>query len=65
MKIHYDLLNCDVEVMSYEPEFSLGSWLVGLADDLKSGAKNEYDQIMQLMAENNKFTITYMSEVRK
>lgn len=65
MKIHHDLLNCEVEVMSYVPEFSFASWLVGLTESLSSDAKNEYDQIMRLMEENNKFTITYMSEVRK
>ena len=65
MKIHCDLLNCDVEVMSYEPEFSLSSWLTGMVESLDGSAKTEYDQIMQLMEENNKFTITYMSEVRK
>jgi len=65
MKIHHDLLNCEVEIMSYEPEFSFASWLVGLTESLSSDAESEYNQLMQLMEENNKFTITYMSEVRK
>ncbi len=65
MKRQYDLSNCEVIIMSYEPEFSLSSWLMGLTENLSKDAHSEYDEIMELMEENNKFTITYMSEIRK
>ena len=59
------LESCEEVIFSYEPEFSLGSWLYGFAEKVGQSAKSDYDQMMKLMAENNKFTISYMAEIKK
>ncbi len=64
MKEH-GLQDCVSRVMTYEPEFSFSSWLFGLSEQKSQSAEGEYDQVMKLMSENNKFTISYLSEVKK
>lgn len=59
------LKDCEGRVLAYEPEFSLSSWMFGLVEQIGQSAESEYDQLMKLMAENNKFTISYLSEVKK
>lgn len=63
MKKDFELGDCDVQTISYQPTTSLLSILSGLAKD--DDARSQYDQLMKLMEENGTFTITYMSEVRK
>ena len=58
------LQNCEAKVLAYEPEFSISSWLYGLADQVGQNAKSDYNQMMELIAENNKFTISYMAEIK-
>lgn len=59
------LSECETVVLSYEPEFSLGGWLLGMTQQRSESASGEYAQIMQMMAENNKFTISYLSQIKK
>lgn len=63
MEKNFELEDCDVQNIRYTPSNSLFSFLSGLtkSDD----AKSQYDQLMKLMEENETFTITYMSQVRK
>ena len=65
MKKQCGLENASEKIMSYEPELGFGSWLLGMVQDRNNSAKTEYEQIMELMGENHKFTITYLSEIRK
>ncbi len=65
MKEQCGLKSASHQIMSYEPELDFGSWLLGMTKQEKSEVKTEYDQIMELMGENHKFTITYLSEIRK
>lgn len=59
------LQDCQSRVFSYAPAFSLSSWLLGMAGEVTQSAEKEYDQLMGLMAENNKFTISYLSDIKK
>ena len=59
------LESCQSRVLTYEPEFSLSSWMFGLAERVGQSTTNEYDQIVKLMMENNKFTVSYLSQVTK
>lgn len=64
MKEEYNMLYCEAEIISYEPEVTLQNLLFGAIEQMAEGAKGEYDQIMKLMEENQKFSISYLSEVR-
>lgn len=61
----YKLQGCTVKEIVYEPDFSWKSILNMITDAKKSEASGEYEQLMQLMEENNKFTVTYLSQARK
>jgi len=65
MRTHYKLEDCYAEYFIYEPEFSFGSWLYSIGEVMQKDASSQYEDLMKLMAEDNKFTITYMSQVRK
>lgn len=65
MKKSYELENCKVQTLSYEPKSTLYSLLNGMTDGKEGKAKTEYEQMMELLEENNTFTITYMSQVKK
>lgn len=65
MKKDEKLNKCEAEIITYEPEFTLSSWLYGMAETFAGGPKGEYEQLMELMGENQKFTISYMSQERK
>lgn len=59
------LHDCGSRILSYEPEFSISSWMLGLTGQIRQSAEGEYDQLMKLMAENNKFTISYLADIKK
>ncbi len=63
MKKDFELEDCDVHTLQYQPSISLLSFLSGRSED--KSAKSQYDQLMDLMEENGTFTITYMSQIRK
>jgi len=65
MKEQCGLKDASDQIMSYEPDLGFGNWLMGLIDLGENEAKTEYDQIMKLMGENQKFTVTYLAEIRK
>ena len=65
MKKDCNLQECSVENLEYDAPFNWKSILSMVTDAEKSKAEGEYDGLMKLMDENNKFTITYMSEVSK
>lgn len=64
MQKDFELEYCDIQNLDYEPDFGFSSWLTGLTSG-KSEAETELDQMKILMEENNKFTVTYFSNVRK
>lgn len=59
------LQSCESVLYAYEPGFTIGNLLLGLTGKTGQHAENDYEQIMSLMEENNKFTISYLSEVKK
>lgn len=65
MKKTYELSDCEIQTMSYKPKGTLYTLLNGMAKDRSSDAKSEYEDLMALIEENQTFTITYMSPVRK
>lgn len=65
MMTENELEHCQSFIFSYEPAFSLISWLSSLAEKKEQSAESDYNQMMQLIAENNKFTISYLSEIKK
>lgn len=65
MKAAYELDDCDLQTMEYTPKNTFLSWLQSKTSTEKTGAKSEYDQIMKLMEENNQFTVTYLSPIKK
>lgn len=65
MKKSFELDHCDVHTLEYTPRTTFLSWLESKSSEGGGEAKSEYDQLMKLMEENNKFTVTYMAQVRK
>lgn len=59
------LTDCESIIYSYEPSFSFSGWLFGLSEQVGQNAATEYDKIMDIMSKNNKFTISYLSEIKK
>ncbi len=60
----YELGDCDTPIMVYEPDTSLLSMLSGKVSD-SAEPKSEVEQGMALMEKNNKFTISYLSNISK
>lgn len=65
MQARYHLADCELQMMTYTPKSTFSSLFGKMAGDRKSGALTEYEQLKELMENNNTFTITYMSPVRK
>lgn len=65
MKTNYQLLSCKVEDIKYTPKTSLSSLLLSKFTKNDSSIESQYDQLVNLMGENNKFTITYMANIQK
>lgn len=64
MRTENGLNGCGTVLFSYEPEFSIGSLLFGLADRITQNAKGEYDQIMELAEGKQTFSISYITYER-
>lgn len=64
MKTEHGLELCRTEVFAYEPEFSLSSWMFGMADKIGKNAKGEYDEIMDLVENHQTFSISYIANER-
>ena len=64
MKKENGLQSCEERILSYEPEFSMSSWLFGLTEKLGQDAKGEYDQIMDLVENHQTFSISYLANER-
>ncbi len=64
MKKRYELGDCDTPVMAYQPDTSLLSVLTGKISD-NAEPKSEVEQVMALMEKNNKFSISYLSNISK
>ncbi|MGF6376168.1 protease-4 [Clostridiales Family XIII bacterium PM5-7] len=64
MQKTYELENCQIEMINYTPSFNFFSWLTSLSNS-SSEAESEINQMKMLMEENEQFTVTYFSNVRK
>lgn len=60
----YELGDCETPIMVYEPDMSILSMLTGKISD-NAEPKSEVEQVMALMEKNNKFTISYLSNISK
>ena len=58
------LKDCECIILSYTPKFSFSNWMMGIANNISKNAENEYDQVLNLMGENNRFSISYISHER-
>lgn len=65
MKKDNGLDDCTEIVLSYEPEFSIKSWMFSLAETLGSKTENDYQDMVELMEENHTFSISYISHERR
>lgn len=68
MKKEFDLDVTKVETIAYEPKVNIIDWLTGLSGIKTSGADekaSEYAQLQALMEENNTFTVSYLSQIRR
>ena len=65
MQSAYELGDCDLQTMEYKPKATFLSWLESKTTAGGSRAKAEYDQLKELMEENNQFTVTYLSPIGK
>lgn len=64
MQKDFELESCDIENIDYEPDYGFASWLTGLSKS-KDEATTEVEQVKALMEQNNKFTVTYLSNAKK
>ena len=65
MMAQYKFQNCSVRQFSYEPPVTWKSILDLISIAGNTQATGEYQELMNLMEKNGKFTIAYLSEVRK
>ncbi|MDD4376596.1 MAG: signal peptide peptidase SppA [Eubacteriales bacterium] len=65
MKDKYKLRGCEVKDLSYKKETTFIDRLIGMSPLNNQSVKSQYDQLMSLVNENNKFTVTYMANVTK
>lgn len=60
-----NLWSSNVEYIDYQENTSFGSLFAQAFKNKEASKITEYDQLKALMAENNKFTVTYMATVQK
>lgn len=65
MQKKYELESATPQTIKYVPDDTLRSLLGIIADNRRTDAGSELEKIMELAEENDNFTITYMSEIRK
>lgn len=67
MKSSYSLNDCDVQEIAKSEDTTIFSKLLGKIDILTEAASSNsnYDKLVSLMGESNKFTITYLSNIEK